>query len=538
MLLLMLGCTEPVAGDPYEIVLNPYLPLNQGDLFDTVAELSVELRDADGNLLEGVDLGGPTASSLSAEGPTFTGASARLVGRTDGAAVAWGETEYFDPAGFDEDKRVERSMLVGSAEGVGWLQPTAGRYGAAMAALGGGQFWLAGGQELDTSDPRAWPDATDQILSLSLLDSGLAFAAAMEMPGYPDPTCTAEPCDTVTARTGHTLTRLGGADEGRLLLAGGAAQWRNPFGYNGYDFVSEAPFITNDAQIYDPEAGQWEPVTHGEVRNAPWMPYRAFHIAVPMQDGGVVLWGGYSNDDFPCEDAYLEVLPTGSRALSPLPPPESAPGPLWAAGSVTNNGAVICGGLGATGEENLASVEACMRVVSATTVETFDALPKARAGHAMVTLPDGRILLAGGAELPAVEQLVLNGTYIDGHPASADIMVYAEGQGWQYYPNKLSEARAGHAMALLPDGRVLVYGGLSHLSVNALPELTAGVLEFPCAEVLDPETLESMPLDGCPEGVYRAEMAVDPLRGAVAAGGMLEDGVGQGVAFYPGGPPQ
>jgi len=426
---------------------------------DTIADLQLELLDADGVRTDTLELGGPTGASVSADGPDFSAGMIRLIGQADGLPVAWGQT-----AEFTHEQQQELSLLVSSAESIGWFQPTDGRYGSALTALGGGQFWLSGGQTLDTADPRAWPETTGDILLLSLADQALSFTGYAALPEYPDPACDAEPCATITARTGHSLIRLGGVDEGSLLLTGGASQWRSVAGYGNFGFDEEAGFITDDARIYDPETETWEQLTHEEDRNNPEMPYRAFHLAIPMQDGGVALWGGFSNDNFPSENIFIEVLSTGARAFTKLEAPEPIPGPLWAAGAPTENGAVICGGVSALGEYNLDANTVCMRVVSATTVETFDPLPKPRAGHAMITLPDKRILLTGGAELPFADELTLNGTYLRGEPASADIMVYTDGQGWQYYPDKLSGGRAGHRMAMLPDGRVLLYGGASHFS--------------------------------------------------------------------------
>ena len=532
MLLLLFGC-QGESGNPYSLTLAPYLPLNQSGLFDTIADLQLELLDADGVRTDTLELGGPTGASVSTDGPDFSAGMIRLIGQADGLPVAWGQT-----AEFTHEQQQELSLLVSSAESIGWFQPTDGRYGSALTALGGGQFWLSGGQTLDTADPRAWPETTGDILLLSLADQALSFTGYAALPEYPDPACDAEPCATLTARTGHSLIRLGGVDEGRLLLTGGASQWRSVAGYSNFGFDEEAGFITDDARIYDPETETWEQLTHEEDRNNPEMPYRAFHLAIPMQDGGVALWGGFSNDNFPSENIFIEVLSTGARAFTKLEAPEPIPGPLWAAGAPTENGAVICGGVSALGDYNLDANTVCMRVVSATTVETFDPLPKPRAGHAMITLPDKRILLTGGAELPFADELTLNGTYLRGEPASADIMIYTDGQGWQYYPDKLSGGRAGHRMAMLPDGRVLLYGGASHFSPNSLPVPASGALEFRCAEILDPATLSATPVDGCPEGVFQPALAADPALGVVAVGGLL-DGLkpGLGVAFFPGDPP-
>ncbi|MEM1125997.1 MAG: hypothetical protein AAGI71_05045 [Bacteroidota bacterium] len=75
------------------------------------------------------------------------------------------------------------------------------------------------------------------------------------------------------------------------------------------------------------------------------------------------------------------------------------------------------------------------------------ALPEPRGGHTATLLPDGRVLVAGGA--PSIEA--------EASPSA--FVLDPTGERFQRLPFGLLAARTGHTATLLPDGRVLILGG-------------------------------------------------------------------------------
>lgn len=91
-----------------------------------------------------------------------------------------------------------------------------------------------------------------------------------------------------------------------------------------------------------------------------------------------------------------------------------------------------------------------------------------RADHTATLLPDGRVLIAGG--------MVENGVFLD----SAELFDPAK-QTFIPLPNMRSR-RVGHSATLLPNGKVLIAGGLAGRSFEGGPGIVAST------EIFDPAT--------------------------------------------------
>jgi hypothetical protein len=106
----------------------------------------------------------------------------------------------------------------------------------------------------------------------------------------------------------------------------------------------------------------------------------------------------------------------------------------------------------------------------------------------------------------------------------------------------MSQARAWHTALPLPDGRALIFGGVSRIADDGTGP--AGLYwataydpgaAVACAEIFDPETDTFTPIDPCLEEDTSASLparsmllggAVDPVHGAVLMGGVDLGGMG------------
>lgn len=178
-----------------------------------------------------------------------------------------------------------------------------------------------------------------------------------------------------TARTGHTATLL---PDGHVLVTGGT----NDNGALSYRLAS--------AELYDPVAGTWAP-THDmtEVRSS--------HTATLLGDGRVLVVGGYGGD----------AISASAELYDPT------------TGSWTAAGKLSAPFIGSTA----------------------------------ALLPGGRVLVAGG-----MDTRPLNASDA---PASATAELYDPDTGGWTATTDMAQARVWHTATSLPDGRVLVAGGIS-----------------------------------------------------------------------------
>jgi N-acetylneuraminic acid mutarotase len=95
-----------------------------------------------------------------------------------------------------------------------------------------------------------------------------------------------------------------------------------------------------------------------------------------------------------------------------------------------------------------------------------EAIPGGRVHHTTTLLPDGKVLVAGGSDSRV------------GLPSASSVL-FDPGTGRWTQTGSMTGARAGHTATLLPDGRVLVAGGVLD------PD---GMLVLATAELYDPDT--------------------------------------------------
>ncbi|MBK8247146.1 MAG: Ig-like domain-containing protein [Gemmatimonadetes bacterium] len=243
-----------------------------------------------------------------------------------------------------------------------------------------------------------------------------------------------------TGRTLHSLTVLA---NGSVLAVGGQ--------------VLGTPFQTvRESELYDPGTGRWR--SAGRLTTG-----RANHVAIRLRDGKVLVAGGYSIElsaRLASAELYDPATDTWSATGSMSEPRNIAEAALLADGRV-----LVAGGSGAgTNLNALATAE----IYDPATGRWSPAmnLSVARAGHAIMTLPNGKVLVVGGG----------SGTF-SAPILHASAEVFDPVAGVWSATGGVPLARGYHRAVALPNGRVLLTGGSDFVSTV-----------FPASDLYDAST--------------------------------------------------
>ncbi len=248
------------------------------------------------------------------------------------------------------------------------------------------------------------------------------------------------------ARVDHTATVL---RDGRVLVAGGVTDSGPPlFGR------------TDTAETYDPATGAWSDT--GRMSTI-----RSGHTATLLAGGKVLVAGGYAADNLGSVELYDPVTGiftvTGSLVTARF----------WHTATLLENGTVLVAGGSNDGDlaTTLASAEVYDSVFGTWTAASGLPVPGG-VYHTATRLPDGNVLVAGG-----------NGGGIGGDRVFVQSALFDPAtQRWDS-AGDLSAARYGHTASLLPNGEVLVAGGV--VPEGRYP--TLGYLDLDSAEIYDPK---------------------------------------------------
>lgn len=220
-----------------------------------------------------------------------------------------------------------------------------------------------------------------------------------------------------SARAAHTATTL---PDGRVLLAGGFTVEENTAAV---------------AETYDPATGALAP--EGPMRTP-----RYGHTATLLPGGKVLLAGGWNARREHLADAEIYDPASGTFA-----PAGAMAGPRagHAAVSLRDGRVLLVGGVGA-GRAFLSSAE--LYDPAAGAFSPTGAMAAARENHAAVLLADGRVLVTGGHSG--------RGRQVTVHRSAE---TYDPASGTFAPAGDMRVRRHKHDAVPLPDGRVLVTGG-------------------------------------------------------------------------------
>ena len=227
-------------------------------------------------------------------------------------------------------------------------------------------------------------------------------------------------------RAGPDLVLL---DDGRILVVGGFE-----VGLAGGPVGTE---FLGATEIFDPETAAWQQV---DTRDLPL--FR--EAAVPLSDGRVLAVGGSTNDG--TESARAEIYDPDAEAWTAIEDMGIERG-LPRAVLLTDGRVLVTGDRRSDFNSTTGKVEIYDPDTGRWT-PTED-LSRPSIAHTLTLLPDGRVLAAGGV-----------------HPVLIDSSIYSTTQifdpatnSWSPGP-ELAEPRSHHSATLLPDGRVLLIGGI------------------------------------------------------------------------------
>ena len=228
------------------------------------------------------------------------------------------------------------------------------------------------------------------------------------------------------ARESHTATLL---DNGWVLIIGGE---------NG-----EATPAT--AELFDPERGVF--VKLGNMGIA-----RVFHSATLLKNGKVLLAGG--------RDANGNVLAT-SELFDPISATFTPAGNMTTqrqshTATLLSDGKVLIAG-GNNGSESLAVAE--IFDPASRTFTPTGRMRMAREFHTTTLRKDGTVLVVGGAKFNPQEAGIAIAAFLLESIATAEL--FNPMSGTFIATSDMSDARARHAAILLPDGNVLITGGIN-----------------------------------------------------------------------------
>ena len=257
---------------------------------------------------------------------------------------------------------------------------------------------------------------------------------------------TALPATMSTPRGGHSATLL---PSGKVLLAGGFS--------NGS--------ALNTAELYDPVANTFTALT--AVMSTP----RANHTATLLPNGQVLLTGGGGSSGPQSNTA--EVYDPVANTFTALASTMTIARVLHGATLLPNGQVLLTGGLNgpfSVSSGNTLNTAELYDPVARTFTALAATMTTPRGGHTATLLPDGQVLIAGGVSSSAGASPTLSTAEV--YEALSPAV-----QTFTALTATMTTARVFHTATRLPNGQVLVAGGINTRSFPAAALNTAEVYD-------------------------------------------------------------
>ncbi len=507
LLLFLCGCGG--AGGDYTVSVVPVVPTNQSP-FDGVDNVLLSVIADDGTEQE-FDLGTPESGlTLSGVGIDELNASTLLFeGKVGTVTVSRGKTAPLTA----KQGQVDSTVMYASINQVGWigslLEPVVGPL---ILPVGEGRFHVFGGVGVNASG--AWTRAGTEVQVVSLSDPSedLVPETIGSLPTWTDLTG----AEQQGWFGSSTATISIGEDAGKIFIGGGAA---------GVGLL-DAPSVTPGVWLYNSEDGSFESLRDAEGLSSP----RCEAATVVDAQGVVVMWGGWTQDDSTqtvAINATVEAWDPDTRKSTSLDDYNYGTTPMFdaAGAAIGDGGTLFCGG-GLQDDNGQYATwytdGSCRRVSLGHDIAQDTDLPVPLAGHQMITLQSGKVLVTGGATQSS--EVVFDFTTTAA--ASPDAWLYDPDTSVWSPAGSMNVARVFHKMANLPDGRVLIAGG----SDEYAPGTVVGK-GLSCVEVYDPldnsftavaDCSASSDAEGLAGRAATPSIGVDPEFGIIIAGGSAD----------------
>ncbi len=258
------------------------------------------------------------------------------------------------------------------------------------------------------------------------------------------------------------------------------------------------------AELWDPITGSFVPA--GSLKDA-----RGLHTATLLGNGNVLVVGGSTRTaDGAVPLASSELWDPTTRSFKPAG--VLAEARAWHTATLLPDGTVLV--IGGAADSPLTSAELYDPVAGS--FATTGSLAEARSLHTATPLARGRVLIVGGYHYDSLDS----------------VEIYEAETGSVSSTGSLSEARSLHTATVLPDGRTLVIGGDA-------PITDEGFVPVGSAELYDPTTGSFTPTGSLAEArsVHTATLLPDGSVLAIGGGGTSGDVLGS-AELWKAGPPR
>lgn len=340
--------------------------------------------------------GGPFTWTLTGNTLLPPGLTLDPTGVVSGTPISTGRYVFNTTVGAGSSFAIETFTLSIYPPVNGFLltgQMTSPRVEQTATALPNGQILIAGGFNNNAATTLQTAELYDPSTGQSVATSGMT-----------------------TARREHAAVLL---PNGQVLIAGGIDGNGN---------------ILASTEIYDPATGTFSPA--GNMVSA-----RAYHTATALFNGKVLIAGGYSSPATPTNS--VELFDPGTGSFAPVTS-MSAARAKHAATVIDTGDVLITGGETPGGTASNSSDYYQVGGPSFVTWFAGPNMTQPRVNHRAVPLADGRVLVTGGN---------------DGTSDLQSAEIYDQSSDMFSSTANMAAQRSSHAMLRLPNGKILIAGG-------------------------------------------------------------------------------